>query len=225
MASAIRYPWRQNSLVFEERADEYDSWFENSLLFDIELAALQQVIAAKPRPRVEIGVGPGRFAERLGMDIGIDPAPAALRLAAKRGITPMAGIGEEIPLADGMAGTVFLLFTLCFLASPKTVFTECHRILQPNGQIVVGFIPARSAWGKMVARKKAARHPYYQRALCRTVAETVHLLKQTGFTILEGCSTLYQQPDAISQFEEPRSGTDENAGFCVLTATRRNSDR
>jgi len=224
MTTEMRYPWRQNSQVFEERAAEYDSWFEDSLLFDIELAAMQKVITAQQRPWIEIGVGPGRFAQRLGTDIGIDPAPAALRIAAKRGIVPVAGIGEQLPLANGVAGTVSLLFTLCFLASPQAVFKECHRILRPGGHFLVGFIPARSAWGNMIARKKADQHPYYRHAHCKTVAETTQLLTQTGFALLQGCSTLYQPPDNITRFEEPRTGADENAGFCILTATRRNSN-
>ena len=34
---------RQSAAVFEERAAEYDRWFENSLLYEVELAALRDI--------------------------------------------------------------------------------------------------------------------------------------------------------------------------------------
>lgn len=224
MEQRKRYPWRQRCQVFEERAEEYDNWFENSLIFDIELAALRSVTPDPLRPWVEIGIGPGRFAVGLGTDIGIDPATAALHFAARRGIATIAGIAEELPLADASMGTVSMLFTLCFLASPKDALTECHRILRPEGMLLIGFIPARSAWGDMLARKKKARHPYYRHVRCKTAAETISLLHRAGFSVVKGCSTLFQPPDQVTRFEEPRSEPDEMAGFCVVTATKRNSN-
>ena len=42
--------WRQAARVFQERADEYDSWYEDSLLFTTELSALQQIATPLPDP-------------------------------------------------------------------------------------------------------------------------------------------------------------------------------
>ena len=57
---------QQSDNVFQERADEYDSWYENSLLFATELAAIQQITTPLAKPRLELGVGPGRFAAQVG---------------------------------------------------------------------------------------------------------------------------------------------------------------
>ena len=89
--------YRQAAHVFQERAAEYDSWYEDSLLFATELAALQQIASPLPGPKLEIGAGPGRFAEPLGVSVGIDPAPAALQRGLKRGIICVAAIGEQLP--------------------------------------------------------------------------------------------------------------------------------
>ncbi len=59
--------WRQAARVFDERAAEYDAWFEGSLLFAIEREALQELATPLLGPKLEIGVGPGRFAEALGV--------------------------------------------------------------------------------------------------------------------------------------------------------------
>ena len=37
----VQKNWRQAARVFQERAAEYDNWYEDSLLFATELAALQ----------------------------------------------------------------------------------------------------------------------------------------------------------------------------------------
>ncbi|MCG2824383.1 MAG: hypothetical protein L6364_11985, partial [Desulfobulbaceae bacterium] len=62
---------RQAAGVFDERAEEYDAWFEGSLLFAIERAALQELTTPLASPKLEVGVGPGRFAEALGVEFGI----------------------------------------------------------------------------------------------------------------------------------------------------------
>ena len=61
--------WRQAAGVFDERAAEYDGWFEDSLLFAIERGALQELDTPLLDPKLEIGVGPGRFAEASGRGV------------------------------------------------------------------------------------------------------------------------------------------------------------
>ena len=73
--------WRQAAGVFDERAAEYDAWFENSLLFAIERAALQELATPLLDPKLEVGVGPGRFAEALGVEFGVDSALGPLAFA------------------------------------------------------------------------------------------------------------------------------------------------
>ena len=53
--------WHQAAQVFDERAEEYDAWFEGSLLFAIERAALKELTTPLASPKLEVGVGPGRL--------------------------------------------------------------------------------------------------------------------------------------------------------------------
>jgi SAM-dependent methyltransferase len=216
----IHKKWQQTALVYQERADEYDSWYDNSLLFEIELAALQQISGILPEPELELGAGPGRFASRLGVSLAIDPAPAALRHGLARGIAGVAGIGEQLPVRSGSVGTVFILFTLCFLVDPARVLQECHRILRPDGRLVIGQIPQQSAWGQLLAQKKAEGNLFYQYADFYTIAASMALLQQSGFTLLESFSTLYQSPEQLAGFERPKPGDNEEAGFCVLVSEK-----
>lgn len=210
--------WQHNSQVFHERAEEYDTWFDNSLLFAIEKAAIESLAINFSQPALEIGVGPGRFAEALQIPFGIDPALSPLSLAKRRGVCTCQAIGEDLPFANSSLGAIFLLFTLCFLESPARFLMECGRVLQPDAHLLIGFVPAGSAWGQNLLRKKEQGHPFYQTARFSTVAQVQKLLTENGFHILTSASTLYQAPEELEKLEQARPGLDEQAGFVVIAA-------
>lgn len=213
--------WRQNSEVFHLRAEEYDRWFDEGELFNIERDALLRLTTPLTGPKVEVGVGPGRFAAALGVDLGIDPAKAPLGFAAGRGISPCRGIGEALPLADNSCGTLFLLFTLCFLENPTKTLQECCRVLQPGGHLVVGLVPAESPWGKKLTAKKKAGNPYYRQAEFQTPATVEQWLEGCGMTVTEQRSTLRQDPQTTPVPEDSCSGIDPQAGFVILVARKK----
>ena len=222
-STPISDKWQQSDNVFQKRADEYDSWYEDSILFDTELAAIQDITVPLAKPRVELGIGPGRFASQLGVTIGIDPAPAALRHAMKRRITPVAGIGEHLPIQTATVGTLYMLFTLCFLVDPARVLAECFRVLKKEGCLVIGLVPAQSPWGKSLESKKNKGNPFYKHARFYTIKQCMDMLKQADFELIESHSTLLQPPGNIEQLEPSRPGSNEQAGFCVVVVRKKDS--
>ncbi len=210
--------WRQAAQVFDERAEEYDAWFEESLLFAIERAALQELVTPLLSPKLEVGVGPGRFAEALGVEFGIDPALAPLAFAKKRGVLVSQAVGEALPYAEESLRTVLLLFTFCFLADPCPVLRECRRVLKPGGHLVLGLIVADSPWGRMLRQKKQEGHPFYQHATVYAPSEAEGYLAECGFVVKERRSTLRQAPDALREMEYSQPGLVSQAGVAVLVA-------
>ena len=98
--------------VFESLAERYDAWYdspEGQLLFGLESACLRPLVVGTSTPRLEVGVGSGRFAASLGVKVGLDPAAVPLRLAATRGVRAVRGAGEQLPFADQMFGAVVLV--------------------------------------------------------------------------------------------------------------------
>jgi len=205
---------------FEERADEYDSWYDVSPLFGIELEALQAGKERFVRPVLEVGVGPGRFAQALGIEFGLDPSLSPLQLASSRSIIAINGAAENLPARTGSIGTICLFFTLCFLADPDAAFREFFRALRQEGLLLIGMIPGESPWGKHLAEKGRKHHPFYRFARFRTITETRALLARHRFEIIEEWSTLFQSPAQSLRHEHPRPGADEKAGFCVLVAVK-----
>lgn len=213
-------PWRRNSAVFDERAEEYDSWYDDSLLFDIELTALKELQTPLVGPKLELGVGPGRFARELGTDFGLDPAFAPLQISQSRNIGVMQGIGEKIPLGEGSVATVYILFTLCFVTNPQEVIAECYRILKPGGHLVLGVVPASGLWGKALNVKKEKNHPFYKYASFYTAGQVEDFLKDADFVVVEQRASLFQEPENLVELEPSRAGLSEQAGFCLLVGQK-----
>jgi len=213
--------WQQASKVFDERAAEYNKWFEGSLVYEIELAALLDLHAVTAGRKLEIGVGPGRFAEALGIPLGLDPAWSPLLLAAQRGIIPCQAIGESLPVLDNSLGAIYLLFTLCFTSNPQQVLAECYRALSGDGHLVLGMVPLSGKWGQELSSKKKAGHAFYKHARFYTIATVMDWFRQIGFQVVEARSTLYQPPGSVKNSEQPRHILDEQAGFVVLAARRK----
>lgn len=212
--------WPKAAQVFHEQAEEYDGWFEESLVFDIELAALAELTTKLVPPRLEVGVGPGRFAEKLGVTIGIDPAFGALSLARKRLDLVCQGVGEQLPVRSQAVATAFLLLTLCFTERPQRVLTELRRIINPGGHLVLGMVPRSSPWGKSLWQKKKQGHAFYRHSTLYDIEQVVDWLEELGFAVVETRSTLFQKPDAVERLEPSRSGLVEGAGFTLLVAQK-----
>jgi ubiquinone/menaquinone biosynthesis C-methylase UbiE len=95
--------------VFDSLASDYDAWFEEKgrLIFASEVEALRQVLFLLPKPWIEVGVGSGRFAQALGIDVGLDPSSKLLEVAKNRGISVLLGRGEKMPFKGGLAPQPF----------------------------------------------------------------------------------------------------------------------
>jgi SAM-dependent methyltransferase len=206
--------------VFNFLASDYDAWFEQEgrLIFASEVEALKQVLPLLPKPWIEIGVGSGRFAQALGIDIGLDPSSELLKIARNRSISAFLGRGEEMPFQDGVFGTAFFIVTLCFLDSPSRTLSEAVRLLKSEGKLVLGLVLKESPWGQLYQMEKQRGHRFYKYARFYSYDEVDMFLMQTGFSIEKVVSTLFQNPGEVNHIELPRQGFSRDAGFTVILA-------
>lgn len=213
--------------VFDSLASDYDAWFEKEgrLIFASEVEALRQALPLLPKPWLEVGVGSGRFAQALGIDIGLDPSSKLLEMAKNRGISVFLGRGEEMPFKDGVFGTAFFVVTLCFVDSPREVLSEAARLLKNGGKVVLGLILNESPWGQLYQREKETGHRFYSHAMFYGYGEVGVLLKQAGFSVEQIASTLFQNPGEVHHIESPQQGFFQSAGFTVVLASKPRSRR
>jgi len=111
---------------------------------------------------------------------GIDPSPVAVIRARSKFASVIAagradfriGVAERLPF-DSEFQSVCTVNTIYFWNSLDAGFTEIHRVLQPGGRLVVGFLPKE--W---MDRMKLPRDIFTP----RTPEAVMAAIKAVGFT-------------------------------------------
>lgn len=207
--------------IFNIYSEEYDSWYESKEgipLYKSELLCLKPLIDNCILPILEIGVGTGRFAKWFPEAVGIDPAFNALKLAQQRGIQVVQAVGEMLPFRDETFGSVFIIFTLCFVQNPLAVLKEAERVLKKKGSIIIGFIPKGSPLGTFYEEKKKQGHPIYSHARFYSLEDLENMFNNCELKISKVKSTLLQEPQENPHVEMPINGFFKEAGFICIEA-------
>jgi len=208
---------------FDRLALKYDRWYEQpfgSSAYRLELECLKS-LTGKFKLGLEVGVGTGRFAGALGIQVGIDPSLEMLRFAQKRGIRCVQGVGENLPFRKGSFDLVLMVVTICFVKDPFGVLKETKRVLKDRGRLVLGLIPAESLWADFYREKARNGHPIYRHVRFYPLSYVKEILKEAGFENLHIKSTLLEEPQDEREVRnrEVVEGFDPRAGFTCILAT------
>ena len=213
---------------FDALADRYDEWYESAegaAVLREEQACLKAACPERRGRWLEVGVGTGRFASELGIAEGIDPSPKMLERAARRGVRTFTGAAEHLSFPDGVFDGVLMALTLCFVQDARQALRESSRVLCPSGTLLVGIVPAESAWGRLYAQKAVEGHPVYSLAAFRTVSQIVAFAEGAGFVLRESASALFWNPgDTPAGGARIERRADEDAGFVALRFEKRGID-
>jgi ubiquinone/menaquinone biosynthesis C-methylase UbiE len=204
---------------FEAQAAEYDAWFDaHPLGFESEALALSAVLPQRPAGDrwVEVGVGTGRFASRLGIPLGIEPSEAMAARARRRGVRVIPGRAEALPLEDESADAVFFITTLCFVSDVDCALSEARRVLAPGGALVVGFLPRESRLGRLV--EAGPPDVFLREARLLSTSDVLSAVLRAELHVTRIVQTLTAFPDRES-LEPPLAGFDRGA-FVVVRADR-----
>ncbi len=207
---------------FDAVAEKYDAWYDGPgrAAFATELAALRPLLPALPQPWFEIGVGSGRFAERLKIPLGIDPSKKLLAIARRRGIRTILGRGEKLPFAAGKFGTVFLLTTWEFLSRPAAVLAQARRVLYPGGRLVNAWLDRNGKWAARYIQKARSGHHLFRHARFGDYQTVRALTEAAGFEVENVISTLFEGPDEQPAARPPLFGWHPGASFVVIVARK-----
>jgi ubiquinone/menaquinone biosynthesis C-methylase UbiE len=219
----------QMARVFDEYAEEYDSWFlKNTNVLDSEVLLIKHFLTI-PGRTLSVGCGSGLFEhilrEEHGIDIrdGVEPAEHFAEIARKRGMTVKIGQAENLPYEDAEFEIVLQNGTPGYIDDLQKAFDEAFRVLKAGGHIVVADVPAESSYGLLYRlaalfgswddeslKVLAPEHPYpiefASAARWRPTEEKIRLLEVAGFTDLEFAQTLTHHPKFSN--DEPESPVD-----------------
>ena len=204
---------------FDAHHARYDAWFEkHEAAYTSELLALRPFVPWEGLG-LEIGVGSGRFAAPLGVQVGLDPSPAMLSHATARGVRTLRGFAEHLPFSDDSFDHALMVTSVCFLDSVETAFAEARRVLKPHGRLVIGFIDRASPLGQQYLEHQA-EDVFYRGATFHSADEVARLLATAGFTIDAWAQTLFRPLGEMQPIESLRSGHGQG-GFVVVAASSR----
>ncbi len=214
--------------LFDREAHRYDAWYdepEGAGLYAAELETLRPLIRETDSPRLEIGVGTGRFAAPLEMEYGIDPAVAPMRIAAGRGVACVAATGEDLPFRSGTFGAAVFVFTLCFVDDARRVIQEATRVTRPGGRVILGVVPADGPLGAHYRRLGEEGHRIYRHARFYTRADLDGLMATADLVTERRRSARIAIRDGVIVAGDVVDGDDPDAGFLVISTVNRTRDR
>jgi SAM-dependent methyltransferase len=202
--------------AFDSHPERYESWFDrHKEAYISELLALRPFVPLVGRG-LEVGVGTGRFAVPLGVQVGIDPCPAMLAVASRRGIEVHEGVAEALPFPDDSFDHVLVVTTLCFVDSPELMFSQIARVLKPGGVLVVGFIDRDSPMG-LDYETHQAESTFYREATFYAAGQVEGFLVAAGFSLHARVQVLSQPLSLIKDIEPLHLGHGLG-GFAVVEA-------
>ncbi len=170
--------------------EEYDEWYQRHYdIYSAELSAVRKFTDLYSNPRLEVGVGTGRFSGPLGIEYGLDPDARMLEFAKKRGVKTILGYAENMPFPNDYFEMVLVCTSLSFFSDPKMAVKEIHRILKREGGFVLAFIPKNSYFGKKYENLKIGGDKRFKNARFYEFSEVIEILKNY-FKILDVVSTL-----------------------------------
>jgi SAM-dependent methyltransferase len=204
---------------FDRHAKEYEEWFDrNAYVFRSELKAVAHFIPPAGEG-LEIGVGSGKFAERLGIRVGVEPSGRMRRLAESRGICTVNGVAENLPFPDARFDYALMVTTICFVDDAARSFQEAGRVLRTEGIFVIGFVDKDSPLGLIYQQRKEG-NLFYREATFYGSSEVISLLQQNGFEHPEIIQTVFGKLEQIRCVQDFESGYGKG-GFVVMRARKR----
>jgi SAM-dependent methyltransferase len=204
--------------VFNHSALEYDEWFvRNEMAYRSELAAVKAFLPLSGQG-FEIGVGTGRFAGPLGIEVGGEPAKAMAAIARKRGIKVVEAYAEELSFENGSFDFVLMVTVLCFLADPFRALCEATRVLKPQGRLIIGMIDPDSPLGRSYEANKA-KSKFYREANFYPVGQVLKWLEDLGYDDLKTCQTIFQDA-ATARAPQPVNEGHGEGVFVVIAGEK-----
>ncbi|MEO1927715.1 MAG: class I SAM-dependent methyltransferase [Nautiliaceae bacterium] len=174
--------------LFDLYYEDYERWFEKySKIYEEELKTIKTLL---PKGKgLEVGVGSGRFAAPLGIELGIEPSKKMAELAKNRGIKVIEITVEEMEFKEEF-DFVLIITTICFVNDPLKAVRNCYNALKNGGYLLIAFVDKNSPLGKTYEKNKH-NSKFYAPANFFGKDDIINLMKKTGFKEFECKENLY----------------------------------
>jgi len=121
-------------------------WFDHRFEAVLDLLRQQGVTGLW-----DVGAGAGSMAGRLsqaGVDVvAVEPLRAGAEASARLGVTSFCGTLQDLHLPDACLPAIGMFDVLEHLEHPEDLLQEAHRVLEPDGVLVVTVPALKWLWG------------------------------------------------------------------------------
>lgn len=186
--------------------EEYDRWYKTplgSLCDRLEKEAIFTPLKTKGLV-LDIGCGTGNYTLELlkrgvhavGIDSSLDMVLSARNKTTANRFKPLFVVGdaERLPFKNSIFDSVLEVTALCFIKHPERVIKETHRVLKPNGSILIGELNRFSYWAFLRRLKGLFKESIYRHARFYGIKTLTEVLQKTGFKDLKWSSCIYFPP-------------------------------
>ncbi len=150
-------------IVFDKKANKYDSWYQTpkgKLIDEVETSLAMELLQPQKGIKIlDIGCGTGNYSIKLAKKgcevIAIDVSPKMLGIAIKKaknqGLNIDFRIGqvEDLNFKDDSFDAVVSITAIEFFDDVEKGFKEMFRVAKNGAPIVVGTINKESTWGEL----------------------------------------------------------------------------
>ena len=208
----------ETKAFYSKIAKVYDLLAEHSEQPMREIA-LEMLAPASGEHLLEIGPGTGHVLVKLaqavgptgrvfGLDLSENMLVQARELLEREGladrVTLTCGDAADLPYSPDSLDGIFMSFTLELFDTPEIprVLTQCHRVLQPGGRIVVAALSRESRRG-LAVRAYEWTHRHFPNLLdCRPIYVR-RALESAGFLIEDARLESMWVPVEIARARKP----------------------
>ncbi len=157
-------------------------------LYRRSVGQLQRVTGLRGGKLLDVGGGSGHraalFRQRGFAVTVLDPDARALAVARERfGLPTLCGALPEADLPEGSLDVVTLYFVLEHLTEPERTLATAHRLLRPDGWLVVA-VPLVDSWqAKLLGRRWVALREAPRHVAVPSAQGMRQLLQRCGFAL------------------------------------------
>ncbi|MGV9203680.1 MAG: class I SAM-dependent methyltransferase [Promethearchaeia archaeon] len=203
---------------FNQHPERYEQWFnKHKYAYKSELLAIKKHLPQEGFG-MEVGIGSGKFAKPLNINLGIEPSREMRMLCRKSVESLINSIAESLPFKNEIFDFVLMVTTICFLDDIEQSLNEVYRILKQEGRLIIGLVDRNSPIGEQYQKHKES-NVFYKIAEFYAVGEILDYLKIARFSRFQYSQTIFQPLSGIDEIEPIKEGYGEGS-FVVIEAIK-----
>ena len=100
---------------FEKFPQAYEAWFDvHKLVYQDEVKTAKALVGNRTNG-LEIGIGSGKFALPMGIEVGIEPSGQIRKIAQSKGLTVIDAVAEDLPFEAETFDYAAMITVVCFV--------------------------------------------------------------------------------------------------------------